>query len=113
MFPCFILYNIVPYFLKARKCGAEKQTFLDNGRTHAAEERASYAVTSHNNRRGAASGVLCRSAPRSLLRNCAVSISVAVNQHATTEEAVFSVGVAPRLYNEDLTELELELGESS
>jgi hypothetical protein len=25
-----------------------------------------------------------------------------VNQHATTEEAVFSVGAAPRLYNEDL-----------
>jgi hypothetical protein len=30
-----------------------------------------------------------------------------MNQHATIEEAVFSVGAAPRLYNEDLTQLEL------
>jgi hypothetical protein len=35
----------------------------------------------------------------------------AINQHATIEEAVFSVGAAPRLYNEDLRQLELELGE--
>jgi hypothetical protein len=36
-------------------------------------------------------------------------ISAAVNQHTTIEEAVFSVGAAPRLYNEDLKQLELEL----
>jgi predicted transcriptional regulator len=30
-------------------------------------------------------------------------ISAAVNQQATISEAVFSVGAAPRLYNEDLT----------
>jgi hypothetical protein len=35
-----------------------------------------------------------------------------VNQHATIEEAVFSVGAAPRLYSEDLRQLELELSES-
>jgi hypothetical protein len=33
-------------------------------RTHAAGERIMYAVTSRNNRRGVASGVLCGSAPR-------------------------------------------------
>jgi hypothetical protein len=33
-----------------------------------------------------------------------------VNQYATIEEAVFSVGAAPGLYNEDLTQLELEFG---
>jgi hypothetical protein len=32
-----------------------------------------------------------------------------VNQHATIEEAVFLCGAAPRLYNEDLRQLELEL----
>jgi hypothetical protein len=32
-----------------------------------------------------------------------------VNQHAAIEEAVFSMGAAPRLYNEDLTQIELEL----
>jgi hypothetical protein len=32
-----------------------------------------------------------------------------VNQHATIEEAVFSVGAAPRLCNNGLTQLELEL----
>jgi hypothetical protein len=32
-------------------------------------------------------------------------ISAAVNQHSTIEEAVFSVGSAPRLYNEDLRQL--------
>jgi hypothetical protein len=35
-----------------------------------------------------------------------------VNQRATIEEAVFSVGAVPRLYNEDLRQLELELRES-
>jgi hypothetical protein len=39
-------------------------------------------------------------------------ISAAVNQHATIEIAVFSVGPAPRLYNEDLRQLELEARES-
>jgi hypothetical protein len=32
-----------------------------------------------------------------------------VNQHATREEAIFSVGAAPRLYIEDFWQLELEL----
>jgi hypothetical protein len=40
---------------------------------------------------------------------CGKHTSAAVNQHATIEEAVFSVGTTPRLYNEDLTQLELEL----
>jgi hypothetical protein len=52
------------------------------------------------------------SAPHSLLLNCAVNISAAVNQHATIEKALFSMGAAPRLYNEDLRQLELELRES-
>jgi hypothetical protein len=39
-------------------------------------------------------------------------ISAAVSQHETIQEAVFSVGVAPRLYNEDLRQLKLELRES-
>jgi hypothetical protein len=40
---------------------------------------------------------------------CGKHISVAVNQHATIEESVFSVGALPRLYNKDLTQLEREL----
>jgi hypothetical protein len=36
-------------------------------------------------------------------------ITAAVNQHTSIEKAVFSVGVASRLYNEDLTQLGLEL----
>jgi hypothetical protein len=32
-------------------------------------------------------------------------ISAAVNQHVTVKEGVFSVGAAPRLYNEDLKQL--------
>jgi hypothetical protein len=39
---------------------------------------------------------------------CRKLISAAVNQHATTEEAVFSVD-PPRGYNEDLKQVELEL----
>jgi hypothetical protein len=42
-------------------------------------------------------------------QRCGKPISAAVNQHATMEEVVFSVGAAPRLYNEDLRMLELEL----
>jgi hypothetical protein len=40
-------------------------------------------------------------------QRCGKQISAAVNQHATIEDAVFSVGTAPRLYNEDLMKLEL------
>jgi hypothetical protein len=38
-------------------------------------------------------------------QRCLEHISAAVNQHATIEEAVFSAGAAPRLYNEDLKQL--------
>jgi hypothetical protein len=34
-----------------------------------------------------------------------------MKQHATIEEAAFSVGAAPRLHNEDLRQLEIELRE--
>jgi hypothetical protein len=44
-------------------------------------------------------------------QRCSKLISAAVIQHATIEEAVFSVGPAPRLHNEDLTHLR-ELRES-
>jgi hypothetical protein len=43
------------------------------------------------------------------MQRCGKHISIAVSQHATIEEAVFSVGVAPRLYNEDFKQLESEL----
>jgi hypothetical protein len=46
------------------------------------------------------------------MQRCGKHISAAVNQHATIEEGVFSMGGAPRLYNEDLRPLELELRES-
>jgi hypothetical protein len=42
-------------------------------------------------------------------QRCGKHISAAVNQHATIEAAVFSLGATPILYNEDLTQLELEL----
>jgi hypothetical protein len=42
---------------------------------------------------------------------CGKHISAAMNQHATMKEAVFSVGAVPRLYDEDLRQLELELRE--
>jgi hypothetical protein len=38
-------------------------------------------------------------------QRCGTHISAAVNQHATIEETVFSVGAASRLYNEDLRQL--------
>jgi hypothetical protein len=40
---------------------------------------------------------------------CDKHVSAAVNQHASIEGEVFSAGAAPRLYNEDLRQLELEL----
>jgi hypothetical protein len=52
---------IVLYMLKARTAEAEKQPLLI-ARTHAWEERVTYAVTSRNSRRGVARGVLCESA---------------------------------------------------
>jgi hypothetical protein len=43
------------------------------------------------------------------MKRCGKHICAAVNQHATIEEAVFSVRTAPVLYNEDLMQIELEL----
>jgi hypothetical protein len=40
---------------------------------------------------------------------CGKHVSAAVNQHATIEQAMFSAVAAPRLYNDDLKQLELEL----
>jgi hypothetical protein len=59
-------------------------------RAHAAEERVTHSVTSRNNRRGVANGVLCGSA---LIAKqlCDKHISAAANQHSAIEEAVFSV----------------------
>jgi hypothetical protein len=42
-------------------------------------------------------------------QRCGKYISVAMNQQATTEETVFSVESSPRLYNEVLRQLEIEL----
>jgi hypothetical protein len=55
-----------------------------------------------NNRRAVFS-VVC--ATLVAMQRCGKHISSAVNQHATLEEAVFSVRAAPRLYNEDLGQL--------
>jgi hypothetical protein len=41
-------------------------------------------------------------------QRCGKHVSAAVGQHADVEEAVFSVGATPRLYNVDLRKLELE-----
>jgi hypothetical protein len=42
-------------------------------------------------------------------QRCGKHISAAVIHHATIEETVFSVGAAPRIYNEDITQVELQL----
>jgi hypothetical protein len=67
---------------------------------HAAEERVTYAVTSQTIEDVLQSAffVLVRSALVSAHSFCK-HISTAVNQHATIEEEVFSVGAALRLYN--------------
>jgi hypothetical protein len=74
-------------------------------RTHAAEELVTYAVTSRNNRREAVSVVRFARVDR---QRCGKHISATVNEHATIEEAIFSVG-PPRgyTYNEDIIQLEL------
>jgi hypothetical protein len=88
--------NIAAYLLKARTVEVDKQPLLGNG-PYAAEGSVTYAVTSSNNRRNIASDVLWVRMARvaAQLRN--KRISAAVNQHATIEEAVFSVG-SPRGY---------------
>jgi hypothetical protein len=62
-----------------------------------------------NNRRVVFSVV---SAALVITQRCDKHISTAMNQHTTTEEGTFPVGAAPRLCNEDLRQLELELRES-
>jgi hypothetical protein len=46
-------------------------------------------------------------------QRCDKHISAAVTQPATIEESVFSVQSTPRLYNEDLRQLQLELRASA
>jgi hypothetical protein len=46
-------------------------------------------------------------------QQCGKHISAAMNQHEPTEEAVFSVGAASRLYNEDVRQLEVGLRETA
>jgi hypothetical protein len=61
-------------------------------RTHAAEERVTYAVTSGNKRRGAASRVLCVRAALVATQLCGKHIIAAADKHATIEGTAFSVG---------------------
>jgi hypothetical protein len=79
-------------------------------RTHAAKERATYAVMSDNNRRGVASGVLCEPTMHSLLCNGAVNISLQqwINMQHYRKWCILW-GAALRLYNEGLTQLDLGL----
>jgi hypothetical protein len=46
-------------------------------------------------------------------QRCGKHISAAANQHTTIKEVVFSVAVTPRLYNEDLKQLESKIELSS
>jgi hypothetical protein len=79
-------------------------SLLHNG----SENIAAYAKARYN-RRAVFSVVR---AARVATQRCCEHIFAAMNQHTTLEEAVFSVGVAPRPYNEDLRRLEWELRES-
>jgi hypothetical protein len=61
-------------------------------RTYPAEQRVTFIVTTLNNGRGVASGVLCETMPTRNNRGSSVFL-----------------GSASRLYNEDLTQLEGEV----
>jgi hypothetical protein len=54
------------------------------------------------NNRIAVFSVIC--AARVATQLCGKHTSAAVNQHATIEEEIFSVGAAPSLYNQDLAQ---------
>jgi hypothetical protein len=105
-----ILQNIVVYLLKARTVEAEKQPLLGNGPYTRSRGTRHVCCEARNNRRNVISMAW---ALLIATQRYGKHISSAVNQHATIEESVFSVGAAPRLYNEDLTQIELELRESA
>jgi hypothetical protein len=48
-------------------------------------------------------------AARAATQRCGKHISAEVNRHATIEEAVSSVGAAPRLYTEDLRQMRIRI----
>jgi hypothetical protein len=73
-------------------------------RTHAEDERVTYAVTSRKNRCCKQRSLWVRAALVAT-QLCGKRISAAVNQHATIEEAVFSVD-PPRGYVTKITQLE-------
>jgi hypothetical protein len=66
-------------------------------------------ANANNNRRAVFSVVRAALVAKQL---CGKHMSAAVNQHGTIKKAVFSEEAAPRLYNEDLRQLELELRET-
>jgi hypothetical protein len=83
---------------------AEKQPLFGNG-TYT-RSRGTRHVTVEEVLQAAPSLGLRRASCYATLRK---NYSCSNDQHATIEEAVFSVGVAPSLYIEELTQLELEL----
>jgi hypothetical protein len=81
--------------LKARTVEAEKQLLLGNGLyTHS-------RGMCHTTIKEVFQAAFCGSTLPSLLHNYA-----ALDQTTAIEEQVFSVGAAPRLFNEDLMQLE-------
>jgi hypothetical protein len=89
------MVNIVAYLLEANTVDAGKQPLLGNGQyTRSRGTRhvccdIMYTVTSHNNRRAVFSFVC---AVCIATQQWGKRISAAVNQHATIEEVVVSVG---------------------
>jgi hypothetical protein len=79
------------------------------GRCYVALAAYTCAVTSRNYRRGVASRVLCGSAPRSLRRNCSVNTPLQQWINKNNSGSGVLCGSTRRLYNKDLTQVELEL----
>jgi hypothetical protein len=84
--PIYVVYTIVAYLLKVRTVRAEERPLLANGSYTRSKERVTY---------------VWRHATMEEVLQAAFSVdprsSAAVNQHASTEEEVFSVG-QPRGY---------------
>jgi hypothetical protein len=93
----FTVHDIVAYFPEARTVEAEQQPLLGNG-PYTRRRGTRYVRCDVTQQQNICWGVLCGSAPQLVATQlCSKHISVSVNQHATTEEAVFFVD-PPRGY---------------
>jgi hypothetical protein len=97
-------------FVQSENCGGRETAVARIWPVHKSQKNASSTLDgTQQQKRCCKRRSLWIRAALAATQLCGKHIFAAVNQHATIQEAVFFCGSGPRLYNEDLPQLEWEL----